>query len=355
MNQKVYQRMSEKILSLENLQKDLADFFKTDSFTLNPIEGGASVRKYFILNFKENSRFPTRTVILMYIPQERIDIADNYHNISQYFSQINISQPRLYEVHRDLGWLFVQHAAGYRLDLYLQKATAEAASGIYHHLVDFLIDLQNRARVEKNCWAFERFFDTEKYLFEFSFHLKEQLLENYFHHRWSDSELTLLNRTSRDISEFLDNHLPVFVHRDFQSSNIFYDPESANHYFQIIDFQDARSGGPVYDLVSLLWDSYYDVSEVLQNQLLQKFYQAQPLVSKNFSPDEYRQTVDYSVIQRKLHDAGAFVYSFRLTGNNRYLKYIHPAIQMAVTRMEPYPHLSQFKDLLLNAAASAHA
>ena len=60
MNQKVYQRMSEKILSLENLQKDLADFFKTDSFTLNPIEGGASVRKYFILHFNDHRHAQTR-------------------------------------------------------------------------------------------------------------------------------------------------------------------------------------------------------------------------------------------------------------------------------------------------------
>ena len=347
--------MTEKRSSLDKLRADLADFLKTDGFTLNPIEGGASVRKYFILQFKENSRFPTRTVILMYIPQERIDIADNYHNISQYFSQMNISQPRLYEVHRDLGWLFVEHAAGHRLDLYLQNSPAEAASGIYHRLVDFLLDLQNRAQVEKKCWAFERFFDTEKYLFEFSFHLKEQLLENYFQHQLSDTELSVFNQISRNISEFLDNHLPVFVHRDFQSSNIFYDPEALGHHFQVIDFQDARSGGPMYDLVAMLWDSYYLVNEDLQNELLKKFYQAQPIVQKNFSPDEYRQTIDYSVIQRKLHDAGAFVYSFRLTGNNRYLKYIHPAIQMAVSLMEPYSHLKQFKDLLLNTVAGGHA
>jgi aminoglycoside/choline kinase family phosphotransferase len=347
--------MTEKISSIENLKSNLADFLKTDGFTLDPIEGGASVRKYFIIHFKENSRFPTRTVILMYIPQERIDIADNYHNISHYFSQMNVSQPRLYEVHRDLGWLFVEHAAGHRLDLYLQNSAAKEVPRIYHQLVDFLLDLQNRALVENDCWAFERYFDTEKYQFEFSFHLREQLLENYFQHRLSDTEQQVFAKATLEISEFLNNHLPVFVHRDFQSSNIFYHPTSSGNNFQIIDFQDARSGGPMYDLVSLLWDSYYSVSDDLQNELLQKFYQAQSLVKKNFSPDEYRQTVDYSVIQRKLHDAGAFVYSFHLTGNDRYLKYIHPAIRMAIRQMEPYSHMNQFKDLLLKTMAKSHA
>jgi aminoglycoside/choline kinase family phosphotransferase len=340
---------------LKTLKSKLTDFFKTDRFSLAPIEGGASVRKYFILQFQKNSRFPTNPAILMYIPQERIDIADNYHNISQYFSRMNISQPPLYEVHRKKGWLFVEHAAGYRLDLYLQNTTKDETSRIYHRLVDFLLDLQNHTQPDSDCWAFERFFDSEKYQFEFSFHLREQLLENYFQHRLSDSEQQVFTKATLEISEFLDNHLPVFVHRDFQSSNIFYHPESTGNIFQIIDFQDARSGGPMYDLVALLWDSYYSLTKNLQEELLQKFYLNQSLVNKNFSLDKYQQTIDYSVIQRKLHDAGAFVYSYRLTGNDRYLKYIQPAIQMAVSRMKYHSNLNNFRNLLLDIVAKNHA
>jgi len=340
---------------LKSLNTSLTDFFETDGFNLSPIEGGASVRKYFILQFQENSRFHTNPVILMYIPQERIDIADNYQNISRYFNRMTISQPPLYEVHRELGWLFVEHAAGHRLDLYLRNTAEEETSRIYHRLVDFLLDLQNRAQLERDCWAFERFFDTEKYLFEFSFHLREQLLENYFHHQLSDTEQEVFTKATLEISKFLDNHLPVFVHRDFQSSNIFYHPASRDNHFQIIDFQDARCGGPMYDLVALLWDSYYSVRKNLQEELLQKFYLNQPLVHKNFSQDEYRQTIDYSVIQRKLHDAGAFVFSFHLTGNDRYLKYIQPAIQMAVEQMEHHSNLNNFRKLLLEILANSHA
>lgn len=340
---------------IEDLKEKLNEFFDTDHFTLEPIEGGASVRKYFILHFTQNSRFPSSTVVLMYIPQDRIDIADNYHNISSYFDRMNISHPELYEIHREQGWLFVEHAAGHRLDLYLQNTSDEEISLIYHRLVDFLVDLQNKALVDKNCWAFSRFFDVEKYQFEFSFHVLEQLIKNYFQKKLSPDEMDIFSKAVQEISVFLDNHLPVFVHRDFQSSNIFYDPYANRNYFQIIDFQDARSGGSMYDVVALLWDSYFSLSWKLQLELIQKFYHSQPLVNKNFSPDEYQQTIDYTVIQRKLHDAGAFVYSHHFTGNDRYLKYITPAVQMAIDRMESYPKLYRFKELLLTTLVKNNA
>lgn len=340
---------------IKDLHEKLKEFFHTDHFTLEPMEGGASVRKYFILHFKQNNRFPSSTVILMFVPQDRIDIADNYYNISRYFDRMNISHPQLYEIHREQGWVFVQHAIGHRLDLYLQNAHDDEISVIYHRLVDFLVDMQSKAQVDNRCWAFSRFFDAEKYQFEFSFHVNEQLIENYFQKKLSPVEKDIFRKAAQEISTFLDNHLPVFVHRDFQSSNIFYDPSATCNYFQIIDFQDARSGGPMYDLVALLWDSYFSLSPDLQLELTQKFYHSHPQVKKNFSPTTYQQTIDYTVIQRKLHDAGAFVFSYRLTGNDRYLKYIAPAIQMAIDRMESYPGLYPFKELLLSTLVENNA
>ncbi len=99
----------------------------------------------------------------------------------------------------------------------------------------------------------------------------------------------------------------------------------------------------------------FSLARELQRELTQKFYHSQPLVYKHFSPDQYQQTIDYTVIQRKLHDAGAFVYSHRLTGNERYLKYIPPAIHMAIDRMEQYPSLHSFKELLVKILVKKYA
>jgi len=56
----------------------------------------------------------------------------------------------------------------------------------------------------------------------------------------------------------LGRAMPVVVHRDFQSSNVLY---RADGTFAFIDFQGMRLGPAVYDLASLLYDPYVDLSE----------------------------------------------------------------------------------------------
>ena len=57
---------------------------------------------------------------------------------------------------------------------------------------------------------------------------------------------------------------PVLVHRDFQSSNVLYRGNSP----VFIDFQGMRMGPAAYDLASLLFDSYVDLSAVVRDKLL---------------------------------------------------------------------------------------
>jgi aminoglycoside/choline kinase family phosphotransferase len=200
------------------------------------------------------------------------------------------------------------------------------------------MNLQQTAQYEVRCPAFHRKFDKEKFKYEFHFHVKEQLLQNYFNHQFSTEELEQFNQFSRDISGYLNLDLPIFVHRDFQSSNIFYQPGNGGSDFQIIDFQDARSGHPLYDLVSLLWDSYVDLSEEFVNMLIKYFHANYPFVREQFSDNDYEKHIDYLVIQRKLHDAGAFAYTFFLTQNNYYIQYIKTAISMAQTKILKYKY-----------------
>ena len=50
---------------MEALAEALSRFFKTTHFTLTPIEGGASSRIYFRIDFREESYFPGDAVMLM--------------------------------------------------------------------------------------------------------------------------------------------------------------------------------------------------------------------------------------------------------------------------------------------------
>ncbi len=322
--------------SRADLKRRLSRFFNTDQFTLMPLSGGASVRRYYMLEFQEKLYFPGKRVVLMDVPLDRLQIADDYLNISYYLRRKNIARPRLYELHRDEGWIFLAPAAGRRVDDYLRRHP-EKAQEIYTGLLDFLLDMQRKAAPEKHCPAFRRLFDEEKYRYEFRFHVRQQLIGKFWKYRMSAGEENRFEEFAGTVSRFLATDFPVFVHRDFQSSNIFYQPRKAQNRFQIIDFQDARSGSLVYDVVSLLWDSYVDMPDDLRERLVQRYYELQPAVHGNYSPEQYQKFIDFTVIQRKLHDAGAFAYTYHLQQNGSYLAYIDQAVKMALAQMKRYP------------------
>jgi len=293
---------------IEELRAELAAFWGNDDFSLEPFAAGASVRRYYLLRFEKNFYFPENEIVLMQIPTK--------------------------------GWIFLSRSKGEQLDRYLRKQPREIEA-VYPVLLEFLKEMQKKAAYEAHCPAFQRFFDAEKYLYEFQFHVREQLLQHYFQYRMSKGEERLFEKFAAEISRFLDSRDKIFVHRDFQSSNIFYDRNNPKEPFQIIDFQDARSGSPVYDLVSLLWDSYVAIPTELRKQFVDWFYENQSLVQKRISYRKYVKMVDYAVIQRKLHDAGAFVLTHRLLNNNTFLNYIDQAVEMALLKMRKYPTFGQ--------------
>ncbi len=329
---------------LMNLKKKLTSLLPSPHFSIEPIDSGASVRKYFSISFHEESdRIPKR-LILMHIPLDRLEIADDYVQISEYLLKNHIPHPRIYHNHRNQGLLLTYPTKGVRLDIFL-KRHPDFLKNIYHQLILFLIEMQNLAKYDNKCPAFNRLFDEEKYRYEFQFHVREQLIIKYFKHQITTSEEKHFKNFTDEISQFLDFKLPVFVHRDFQSSNIFYNDNPIQGNFEIIDYQDARSGSPIYDLVSLLWDSYISIPLKLKQNLIKLFYENHELVQKYFNWEQYQKAIDYTIIQRKLHDAGAFVYTYNLLQNDRYLRYIHQAIIMALDKMKKYQKMNDVINL----------
>lgn len=329
-------------MSTAQLTNQLQTFFKTDQFEISQLSGGASSRKYYQLSFEEKLYFPESQIVLMTIPVKEIKTLTDYMHIDFYLTRMGVPTPKVYEMKRQFGWIFLEYQNVPTLDAYL-KEKPERVADVLAELIDLLIYMQERCQFEENCPAFQRFFDAEKYRFEFEFHVQEQLLSNYFKHDLSDTELQAFNSFSTEISETLDMKAKVFVHRDFQSSNIFYDETGHDIPFKMIDFQDARAGSPIYDLVSCLWDSYIPIPEDVRESLLEKFFDHLAKASTPLANNKFRKLVDYTVIQRKLHDAGAFAYNFHRTNDARFTNFIQPAIQMALEKMREY---NSFKDIV---------
>jgi aminoglycoside/choline kinase family phosphotransferase len=92
-----------------------------------------------------------------------------------------------------------------------------------------------------------------------------------------------------------------------------------------IDFQDALLGPRVYDLVALLHDSYQDLDDVFVNARLRDYASAAGMSSEELG--ELRLQFDRVAVQRKLKDAGRFVFLERVKHNPAFLPYVEPTLR----------------------------
>ncbi len=318
---------------LQQLQEKLVRHFKNSDFTIHQLLGGASSRRYYRIDFTAASYFPTPTALLMRIPLEEQTTLRDYVNIDYYLRRYGVPTPRVYEIVEEEGWVFREYKSLPTVEEYLLQFP-EGLESLVHEVLALLIEMQEKCPPEAHCPAFQRRFDYQKYMYEFNFHVGEQLFTGYYR---AAALVPKMQPIANEISRTLDKvNVPLFVHRDFQSSNLFYDRTTSVEKFSVIDFQDARFGTPIYDLVSFLWDSYLPIPDQLREEMLREYFTLLPRFGIRWNWEEYQRFIDYTVIQRKLHDAGAFAYNFRRFGNTRYLIFIESAIRMVIERMNRY-------------------
>ena len=111
-----------------------------------------------------------------------------------------------------------------------------------------------------------------------------------------------------------------FVHRDYQSRNLMWKGDE----LVLLDFQDALQGPRPYDLVALLCDSYVDLGEALQDAMIDRYARARGF--DGTIAQTFRATFWRVAVQRKLKDAGRFVYIDRVRGNASFLPSYAPSL-----------------------------
>jgi aminoglycoside/choline kinase family phosphotransferase len=112
-----------------------------------------------------------------------------------------------------------------------------------------------------------------------------------------------------------------FVHRDYQSRNLMWRPARGDEARElvVIDFQDALLGPRGYDLVALLCDSYVDLDLSLQRTMIARYCTARGLPGAAHAA--FEREFWQVAVQRKLKDAGRFVFIDRVRGNPDFLRF----------------------------------
>ena len=160
----------------------------------------------------------------------------------------------------------------------------------------------------------------------------------------SDAELKILRHHFARICRELADAPRSFTHRDYQSRNIMVLKSGEQ---VVIDFQDALQGPRQYDLVALLRDSYVELDRQLIDQMLARYLQRfEAEGGPRLDGGEFVAFFDLLTVQRKLKDAGRFVFIDRVKKNPSFLPHIPSSLRYVKDALKRQPTLRDVQDIL---------
>jgi len=140
--------------------------------------------------------------------------------------------------------------------------------------------------------------------------------------------------------EVLSQPQETFVHRDYHSKNLMIDEEDE---LVVIDFQDARSGGLTYDLVSLLCDAYVAFDKRERKRLIALYKDIKGIAVDD---DTFMRWFDFTALQRHIKILGIFARLSLRDGKDEYLQYMPLVRQYIATTISNYPELDGLEMIL---------
>jgi aminoglycoside/choline kinase family phosphotransferase len=312
--------------------------------SIEAMAGGMSSRRFFRARLVANAtrNVAPDSVVGVYTPdaQKSEEVSRDevtprdwpFLEVHRLLTDAGVRVPTIFGVARDVGWMALEDLG----DLTLARALLdhpEQRTALYQLAVKDLARAHAALSVlPEESIVSARQFDRTLLLWEIE-HFREYALIA----RGIVPSPTQARRFT-ELAERLANYvaeLPTgFVHRDYQSRNLMWLPAPATAATSFasfppgelvwIDFQDALVGPRVYDLVALLNDSYQSFTRDFVEARLQEYaeYRALP----GLDPERVRAEFDAVTVQRKLKDAGRFVYFHVKNGDASYLEFVSPTI-----------------------------
>ena len=293
----------------------------------SPMPGGASTRRYYRLELPSG-----RSAVAMFVPEGGKEV------------------PTILAEDTDRGWLVIEDLGDDTLANWLLRSPADKPALYTLAVTDLARAQRDLAALPAGSVVASRTFDFDLLRWEVE-HFREWGLDARGKPlaaadvaRWSE----ISDRLARRLAA-----LPYgFVHRDYQSRNLMVGTRSDGaHRLVWIDFQDALLGPRVYDLVALLNDSYQEFDRAFVEARLAEYAAAAGLPASELPKlvDEF----DLVTVQRKLKDAGRFVFIDRMKNNSSFLKFVTPTIVKvgaALARLAARdPDMAELRDILRRA------
>lgn len=299
--------------------------------------GGLSPRQFF-----RARRASGEPVMVMWLPEDapecvvarRLQRELPFLEVRELLEKARVRVPRLLGAWPERGVLVVEDLGETLAERVAREPSARPA--LYQRAVLDLAAAQRAlAPLPEGSIVATRAFDRELLTWELE-HFREWGVEA-LGAPLSKSELAAFERATSLLVETMLGFERGFVHRDYQSRNLLALP---NGQVAWIDFQDALLGPRAYDLVALLRDSYQDFDEMFVAERLAEFATALELTAQD--ANALRFEFDVITVQRKLKDAGRFVFFEQTRGDGSYLQFFVPTLALvegALSRLTAIPEL----------------
>jgi aminoglycoside/choline kinase family phosphotransferase len=230
-----------------------------------------------------------------------------------------IDVPALYSEDTSRGWLLLEDLGDVTL-AQVVAARPDRLEELYTRAVNDLARAQNAlADLPTGSIVASRAFDEDLLSWEIH-HFREWALEARGV-ALSPEDRALYAGIAQRLARRVAGFSRTFVHRDYQSRNLMVRSDGRLCW---IDFQDALLGPRVYDIVSLLNDSYQAFGRPFIEARLDDFARACALDAAERA--SIAREFNWVTVQRKLKDAGRFVFIDRVKGNDSFLRFVEPTL-----------------------------
>ena len=306
-----------------------------DAQAVVPLTGVASDRRYFRVLLKDG-----RPIVLA-LHQGPIDFtAMPFVAVARLLADVPLPVPRILHHSNPLGILGLEDLGDVTLQAHLGAATPAEHAALYRQAVTLIARMQQRGEAlrDDKYPPYRVAFDVEKLTWELEFFVKHYLLA-YKGVAPSAAEREALRGEWTSIVEELSGEPRVLCHRDYHSRNLML--HGGELY--MIDFQDARMGPDTYDLVSLLRDSYVDLTGPQVDELIAFFLAVK---GASGAEQEFRRRFDLMAVQRNLKALGTFGYMTTSRNNTVYIQYMPRTLAYVKANLAKYPRFEKLRALL---------
>src|SRR5947199_2819753 len=290
--------------------------FRSGRIKISAIEKGGSDRRFYRVRCSTD-----QSLVLVKYNLEREENR-HYVRIAEFLSARGIRAPKVYFHDPKEGLIWIEDLGetdlfSFRDDDWLTR------SALYQSALDEIAKLHDLPEIDWSELQGEMppEFNAALYQWEQNYFF-ENCLGRIFHFDEPTRNKLASLAGLRSIADELASQPRILVHRDFQSQNIIV----RNGQAHLIDFQGMRPGLAEYDLASLLYDPYVDLSESERAELT-AYYRGRQLENGIAINGDFDLNLRLCSIQRLMEALGAYGFLGLVKGHKHFLKHVPAALK----------------------------